>query len=84
MPITMPLSARIGIASYYKPYDDAVTHAIGHVHQATSRAPVLFSLHSFTPIWRGHPRPWHAGVLWDKRPAPCRSADRGAAEPKAI
>lgn len=56
------------IASYYTPYDDAVARAIGHVHKATGRAPVLFSVHSFTPIWRGHPRPWHAGVLWDKDP----------------
>ena len=23
-------------------------------------------MHSFTPIWRGHPRPWHAGILWAK------------------
>ncbi|MBO6676430.1 MAG: N-formylglutamate amidohydrolase [Rhizobiales bacterium] len=56
------------IATYYKPYDDAVSDTIGHVHRVTSRAPVLFSVHSFTPIWRGHPRPWHAGVLWHKDP----------------
>jgi len=24
------------------------------------------SMHSFTPIWRGTPRPWHIGVLWDR------------------
>ena len=23
-------------------------------------------MHSFTPVWRGKPRPWHIGVLWDK------------------
>jgi predicted N-formylglutamate amidohydrolase len=27
--------------------------------------PALVSIHSFTPSWRGTPRPWHAGVLWD-------------------
>ena len=27
--------------------------------------PVIVSIHSFTPIWRGVPRPWHATVLWD-------------------
>lgn len=54
------------LARYYKPYDDAVTRARTHVRAVTGRAPVLFSVHSFTPIWRGHPRPWHAGVLWDK------------------
>jgi predicted N-formylglutamate amidohydrolase len=25
-------------------------------------------LHSFTPVWRGTPRPWHCGVLWDADP----------------
>lgn len=54
------------LAHYYKPYDDAITRARTHVEQVTDRKPVLFSIHSFTPIWRGHPRPWHAGVLWDK------------------
>jgi len=28
--------------------------------------PVLVSVHSFTPQWRGHQRPWHVGVLWDR------------------
>ncbi|MFK7793173.1 MAG: N-formylglutamate amidohydrolase [Devosiaceae bacterium] len=56
------------LSTYYKPYDDAIGRAIEHVQSATGRAPVLFSLHSFTPNWRGHPRPWHAGVLWDKDP----------------
>lgn len=54
------------MARYYQPYDDAITEARTHVAKVTGRAPVLFSVHSFTPIWRGHPRPWHAGVLWDK------------------
>jgi predicted N-formylglutamate amidohydrolase len=25
-------------------------------------------VHSFTPAWRGRPRPWHAGILWDRDP----------------
>lgn len=54
------------LAQYYLPYDDAITRARTHVGQVTGRKPVLFSVHSFTPIWRGHPRPWHAGVLWDR------------------
>jgi predicted N-formylglutamate amidohydrolase len=28
--------------------------------------PALIAIHSFTPFWRGVPRPWHAGILWDK------------------
>jgi predicted N-formylglutamate amidohydrolase len=28
-------------------------------------APVLISMHSFTPVFQGFERPWHVGVLWD-------------------
>lgn len=30
--------------------------------------PVLFSIHSFTPVMNGSARPWHVGVLWDNDP----------------
>ncbi|MBX9925327.1 MAG: N-formylglutamate amidohydrolase, partial [Hyphomicrobiaceae bacterium] len=26
------------------------------------------SVHSFTPVWRGAARPWHAAILWDRDP----------------
>ena len=29
-------------------------------------APVLVSLHSFTPTFGGHTRPWHAGILYHR------------------
>ncbi len=32
---------------------------------ASGRAPLVLSLHSFTPAWKGVVRPWHAAVLWD-------------------
>ncbi|MEM6382122.1 MAG: N-formylglutamate amidohydrolase [Pseudomonadota bacterium] len=54
------------IEHYYRPYDDAISRAIDHVHHVTGRPAVLLSIHSFTPHWRGVARPWHAGVLWDK------------------
>ena len=28
--------------------------------------PVLISMHSFTPAWKGRARPWEVGVLWDR------------------
>ncbi len=55
------------VARYYDPYHDAVTQVIDRCID-TGRPPVLFSIHSFTPVWRGSSRPWHAGVLWDKDP----------------
>jgi predicted N-formylglutamate amidohydrolase len=49
---------------------------------ATGNPPVLFSLHSYTPEWRGYRRPWHAGVLWDRDPRfPEILLQRLAAEP---
>jgi predicted N-formylglutamate amidohydrolase len=35
---------------------------------ATGRAPSILSVHSFTPAWKSRPRPWHAGILWDRDP----------------
>ena len=30
------------------------------------QVPFIVSIHSFTPAWRGVPRPWHVGILWDR------------------
>jgi predicted N-formylglutamate amidohydrolase len=30
--------------------------------------PAIISIHSFTPAWRGRPRPWQVGILWDRDP----------------
>lgn len=53
------------LALYHRPYHKAIAASIEHM-MATGQSPVLISLHSFTPVWRGFMRPWHAGVLWDK------------------
>ncbi len=55
------------IARFYQPYDAAMGAAVDAA-MASGRIPVILSVHSFTPIWRGVPRPWHAGVLWDADP----------------
>lgn len=55
------------IARFHRPYHDAIDAAIDRA-LATGVVPALFSVHSFTPVWRGAPRPWHAGVLWDMDP----------------
>ncbi|WP_072397668.1 N-formylglutamate amidohydrolase [Hyphomicrobium sp. CS1GBMeth3] len=55
------------IARFYRPYHRAVGELID-LAMAQGVIPVLFSVHSFTPTWRGSPRRWHAAVLWDKDP----------------
>jgi predicted N-formylglutamate amidohydrolase len=55
------------LARYYTPYHAAISALIDRA-LASGEVPALLSIHSFTPVWRGQPRPWHAAVLWDKDP----------------
>lgn len=50
---------------FYRPYDSAVSGLIDGA-LAVGVVPALLSIHSFTPFWRGVPRPWHVGILWDR------------------
>jgi predicted N-formylglutamate amidohydrolase len=50
---------------YYRPYHTAIDAAVDRA-LAAGRPPILVSIHSFTPVWRGRVRPWHAGILWDR------------------
>jgi len=50
--------------TYHRPYHRAVERTLAKAG-ASGRAPLVLSLHSFTPAWKGVPRPWHAAVLWD-------------------
>lgn len=61
---------------YWRPYRDAVAEAVDAMG-ATGHAPVVVSIHSFTPNWRGAARPWKVGILWDldpRLPAPLLQA----------
>ncbi|MEQ1712769.1 MAG: N-formylglutamate amidohydrolase, partial [Hyphomicrobium sp.] len=55
------------VRQYYEPYHRAATAVIDRC-LASGIPPILVSIHSFTPAWKGVPRPWHASVLWDKDP----------------
>ena len=50
---------------YHAPYHAAIGAKITDA-LAQGLIPVLVSMHSFTPRWRGQARPWHVGVLWDR------------------
>ncbi|MFT6772538.1 MAG: putative N-formylglutamate amidohydrolase [Paracoccaceae bacterium] len=66
--------------AWHRPYHRAIRAQIiaaqarlGGAAQARLGAdvsgPALLSIHSYTPQLRGRPpRPWHAGVLWDRDP----------------
>ena len=52
------------IARFWRAYDDAISDVISRM-RATGIMPLIISVHTFTPVWRGVPRPWHAGILYD-------------------
>jgi predicted N-formylglutamate amidohydrolase len=52
---------------FYRPYHTAVETCLDAM-VATGRPPAILSIHSFTPVWKGDHRPWHAGILWDRDP----------------
>jgi predicted N-formylglutamate amidohydrolase len=62
-----PEEIQARIERYYLPYHQAIERAV-EAAVALGRPPVIVSIHSFTQAWRGVPRPWEAGVLWDKDP----------------
>jgi predicted N-formylglutamate amidohydrolase len=53
------------IRLFHRPYHEAVAAAVERALRA-GRPPALISMHSFTPVWRGNARRWHAGILWDR------------------
>lgn len=53
------------IRLYYTPYHRAIEGVIDRCLDA-GVPPALLSVHSFTESWKGAPRPWHVGILWDK------------------
>jgi len=49
---------------FWQAYREAVGRKIDEM-SAAGPLPAIVSMHSFTPVWRGAPRPWKLGLLWD-------------------
>jgi predicted N-formylglutamate amidohydrolase len=61
-------SARVArVDGIFRPYHAAIEAQLA-VFAERGIVPVVFSVHSFTPVMNGFARPWHVGVLWDKDP----------------
>lgn len=53
------------VGAFHAPYHAAIErHLAGSV--SAGHVPVVISMHSFTPVWKGVKRPWDVGVLWDR------------------
>jgi predicted N-formylglutamate amidohydrolase len=55
------------IEQFFTPYHSEIRRLIDAA-VAADEPPVLISVHSYTPRWKGTMRPWHCGILWDKDP----------------
>ncbi|AWN37929.1 N-formylglutamate amidohydrolase [Methylobacterium radiodurans] len=53
------------LARFYDPFDVAIDAAVASA-EATGTAPMIVTIHSFTPYWRGVARPWQVGILYDR------------------
>ncbi|MFY9696634.1 MAG: N-formylglutamate amidohydrolase [Xanthobacteraceae bacterium] len=51
----------------FRPYHDRIEAELDERRQ-NGRATALISLHSFTPVFKGEARPWHAAVLYNRDP----------------
>lgn len=70
--IRIPGNARLTAAERQRrldeifwPYHSCIEKELKR-HTAKGVAPVLISIHSFTPEMDGFRRPWHIGVLWNR------------------
>ena len=50
------------LARYHAPYHAAIAGALDRIGPQA----VVISLHSFTPSWKGAPRKWDVGILYDR------------------
>jgi len=55
------------INAIFRPYHDTIGTALDR-RAAAGRGSVLVALHSFTPVFKGVARPWHAAVLYNRDP----------------
>ncbi len=68
------------IAQFHAPYHARIAAEL----TKAGPVPVVISMHSFTPAWKGRARPWQVGVLWDRdvrlaRPLMARLTEAGFA-----
>jgi predicted N-formylglutamate amidohydrolase len=64
------------LAACFDPYHECIAALLA---EQTRRglAPLVVSVHTFTPVLGDRPRPWHVGVLWDRDEASARQVLAG-------
>jgi predicted N-formylglutamate amidohydrolase len=62
-----PADRAIRIAAIFRPYHDRIAAALD-ARRMAGRETALVALHSFTPVFKGEARRWHAAVLFNRDP----------------
>lgn len=57
----------VRVREIFRPYHDAIEAELDRRGRA-GRPVALIAMHSFTPVFKGVARPWHAGVLYNRDP----------------
>ena len=57
----------VRVREIFRPYHDRIEAELDRRRQAGQPA-ALVAMHSFTPVYKGVARPWHAGVLYNRDP----------------
>ena len=55
------------VQEIFQPYHDRIAAELDR-RQRSGRPTTLIAMHSFTPVFMGVARPWHAGVLYNRDP----------------
>ena len=55
------------VKELFDPYHEAIKQEITRL-SASGMPPIILSVHSFSPNYGMHPRPWDIGVLWNRDP----------------
>jgi predicted N-formylglutamate amidohydrolase len=55
------------VAELHVPYHAAIRASLAQI-RAQGQVPIVVSMHSCTPVFKGNARPWHIGVLWRADP----------------
>jgi len=58
-------AAAARVAEIFTPYHEAISTVLDK-RRATGTRTLLISLHSFTPVYLGQPRPWKIGLMYRK------------------
>jgi predicted N-formylglutamate amidohydrolase len=71
-----PIPGNVGLSRHdeaarereiFRPYHDRIESELDRRRQA-GHSTALIAMHSFTPVFKRVPRPWHAGVLYNRDP----------------